>query len=47
LRYYILKSIEAKKTINPVPMNNWKIIPENWIKAAAATEYTLLFGTKK
>jgi 2',3'-cyclic-nucleotide 2'-phosphodiesterase/3'-nucleotidase len=46
LRYYILKSIEAKKTINPVPMNNWKIIPENWVKAAIAPEYILLFGTK-
>ena len=46
LRYYILKSIEEKKTINPVPMNNWKIIPENWVKAAIAPEYTLLFGPK-
>ena len=27
LRYYILKSIEAKKTVNSEPLNNWKIIP--------------------
>jgi 2',3'-cyclic-nucleotide 2'-phosphodiesterase/3'-nucleotidase len=47
LRYYILKYIEAKKTIDPVPMNNWKIIPENWVKAAMAPEYILLFGTRK
>ena len=47
LRYYILKSIETKKTINPVPLNNWKIIPENWVKAAADPEYMLLFGTKR
>ncbi len=47
LRYYILKYIEAKKTIDPVPMNNWKIIPENWVKAAMGPEYILLFGTKK
>ncbi|HZY25827.1 MAG TPA: bifunctional UDP-sugar hydrolase/5'-nucleotidase [Bacteroidales bacterium] len=46
LRYYILKYIEAKKTIDPVPMNNWKIIPENWVKAAMAPEYFLLFGSK-
>ena len=46
LRYFILKYIEAKKTIDPVPMNNWKIIPENWVKAAITNEYTLLFGTK-
>ncbi len=47
LRYYILKYIEAKKMIAPVPMNNWKIIPESWVKTAVAPEYTLLFGTKK
>jgi len=47
LRYYILKSIEAKKTINPEPLNNWKIIPEKWVKTAAAREYTLLFGNEK
>jgi 2',3'-cyclic-nucleotide 2'-phosphodiesterase / 3'-nucleotidase len=47
LRYYILKSIEAKKTINSEPLNNWKIIPEKWIKSAASREYELLFGTLK
>ena len=47
LRYYILKSIEAKKTINPVTLNNWKIIPENWVKAAEGREYVLLFGSSK
>jgi 2',3'-cyclic-nucleotide 2'-phosphodiesterase/3'-nucleotidase len=45
LRYYIMKSIELKKTINPAPLNNWKIIPERWVKEAARREYTLLFGT--
>lgn len=47
LRYYIMKSVEAKKTITPVALNNWKIIPENWVINAAAEEYQLLFGTKK
>jgi 2',3'-cyclic-nucleotide 2'-phosphodiesterase/3'-nucleotidase len=47
LRYYILKYIEEKKSISPVPLNNWKIIPEKWVKDAAATEYTLLFGNKR
>jgi 2',3'-cyclic-nucleotide 2'-phosphodiesterase/3'-nucleotidase len=47
LRYYILKSIEAKKTINPVPLNNWKIIPEKWLKTAMSSEYALLFGINK
>lgn len=44
LRFYILKSIEAKKEIAPVPLNNWKIIPEEWVKAARNREYPLLFG---
>ena len=47
LRYYILKSIEAKKTISPVSLNNWKIIPEKWVKTAIPSEYALLFGVKK
>jgi 2',3'-cyclic-nucleotide 2'-phosphodiesterase / 3'-nucleotidase len=46
LRYYILKSIEAKKTISPEPLNNWKIIPEKWIKTAALRDYSALFGKK-
>ena len=47
LRYYILKSIEAKKTINPVPLNNWKIIPEKWVNSARSSEYPMLFGKDK
>jgi 2',3'-cyclic-nucleotide 2'-phosphodiesterase/3'-nucleotidase len=47
LRYYILKSIEAKKTINPEPFNNWKIIPEKWVRAATSREYVLLFGERR
>jgi 2',3'-cyclic-nucleotide 2'-phosphodiesterase/3'-nucleotidase len=47
LRYYILKSIEEKKSISPEPLNNWKIIPQKWVKAVAPSEYALLFGTSK
>jgi 2',3'-cyclic-nucleotide 2'-phosphodiesterase / 3'-nucleotidase len=45
LRYYILKSIEAKKTVGQKPLNNWKIIPEKWVKSAIPRESKLLFGT--
>jgi 2',3'-cyclic-nucleotide 2'-phosphodiesterase/3'-nucleotidase len=45
LRYYILKSIETKKTIDPKPLNNWKIIPEDWVRRAVPGEYKLLFGS--
>jgi len=44
LRYYILNYLEAKKTIRPVAMNNWKIIPEKWVKKAGERDYQLLFG---
>jgi 2',3'-cyclic-nucleotide 2'-phosphodiesterase/3'-nucleotidase len=47
LRYYFLKSIESKKTVNPVPLNNWKIIPEKWVAAESKNEYFLLFGEKR
>jgi 2',3'-cyclic-nucleotide 2'-phosphodiesterase / 3'-nucleotidase len=47
LRYYVLRSIESNKTINPAPLNNWKIIPEKWVKTAVSSEYALLFGINK
>jgi 2',3'-cyclic-nucleotide 2'-phosphodiesterase/3'-nucleotidase len=46
LRYYILQNIEEKKTIDPKPLNNWKIVPEKWVKSAQSSEYSLLFGKK-
>ncbi len=47
LRYYILRYIEEKKTIDPKPLNNWIIIPGNWVRTASSREYVLLFGTTK
>jgi 2',3'-cyclic-nucleotide 2'-phosphodiesterase/3'-nucleotidase len=47
LRFYIMQSIEKKKTIQPVPLKNWKIVPEKWVKAASGREYKLLFGEDK
>jgi 2',3'-cyclic-nucleotide 2'-phosphodiesterase/3'-nucleotidase len=44
LRYYILKDLEVSKKIKPFAYNNWKIIPEKWIKNAKQTDYELLFG---
>ncbi|HBZ19990.1 MAG TPA: bifunctional metallophosphatase/5'-nucleotidase [Bacteroidales bacterium] len=44
LRYYILKNLEAKGTIKPLALNNWKIIPEEWVKKARVRDYELLFG---
>ena len=47
LRYYILKSVEEERTINPEPLNNWKLVPEKWIEDAKLREKLLLFGTTK
>jgi 2',3'-cyclic-nucleotide 2'-phosphodiesterase/3'-nucleotidase len=44
LRYYILKHLEALGTLKPVALNNWKIIPDKWVKDARARDYELLFG---
>ncbi|MGI6339883.1 MAG: bifunctional metallophosphatase/5'-nucleotidase [Bacteroidales bacterium] len=44
LRYYILKDLEKKKEIDPLPRNNWKIVPDAWVKKAAPADYKLLFG---
>jgi 2',3'-cyclic-nucleotide 2'-phosphodiesterase/3'-nucleotidase len=46
-RYYIMKSIEEKKTVNPGALNNWKIVPETWVKSAVNREFKLLFGDEK
>jgi len=43
LRFYILNYLESKKTIKPVALNNWKIIPEKWVKEAGTRDYELLF----
>ncbi len=47
LRYYIMKYIEEKKVINPMPLGNWKIIPSDWTEAAAKREKVMLFGKEK
>jgi 2',3'-cyclic-nucleotide 2'-phosphodiesterase/3'-nucleotidase len=44
LRYYILNYLESKGTIKPVALNNWKIVPEKWVRDARAVDYELLFG---
>jgi 2',3'-cyclic-nucleotide 2'-phosphodiesterase/3'-nucleotidase len=44
LRYYILRSVEKMKTLDPLPLNNWKVIPEEWVKPAKQKDFILLFG---
>jgi len=44
LRLSLIKYIEGKKKLNPQPLNQWKFIPEDWVKPAAEKDYNLLFG---
>jgi 2',3'-cyclic-nucleotide 2'-phosphodiesterase/3'-nucleotidase len=44
LRYFILRYLEKEKTINPLPLDNWKIIPEQLVSKAKVFDYQLLFG---
>jgi len=47
LRYYLMQWIETQKTIDPQPLNQWKIIPETLVKEAARRDYDLLFGAQQ
>lgn len=44
LRYFILNYLEQKKIIYPIALNNWKLIPENWVARAIPADRELLFG---
>ena len=43
IRYYITEYIEKKQRIDPKPFNNWKFVPEDWCRKAAARDARLLF----
>ena len=43
LRYYLMKWIEAKKTVIPETLNNWKVIPTKWWKKGKEKDYKFLF----
>jgi 2',3'-cyclic-nucleotide 2'-phosphodiesterase / 3'-nucleotidase len=47
LRYYIIKAIEMRRIIGPVPNKNWKVIPEDWVRYAIPRDSLLLFGSGK
>jgi 2',3'-cyclic-nucleotide 2'-phosphodiesterase / 3'-nucleotidase len=47
LRYYIIKAIENRRIIGPVPNKNWKVIPEEWVRKAVPRDSVLLFGKGK
>ena len=44
LRYYIMKYIERMKVVSPVTLNNWKVVPEEWVSNAKKSDFVLMFG---
>ena len=45
-RYYLTNEIKRMGVINPKPNNNWKFVPENWVKPALERDRQQLFGNK-
>ncbi|MCW8850631.1 MAG: 5'-nucleotidase C-terminal domain-containing protein, partial [Melioribacteraceae bacterium] len=44
LRYYLMKWIEKKGTVVPNEIDNWLVVPEDWVKSAVERDYKLMFG---
>ena len=44
LRHYLMKEIEQQKIVSPKPNNNWRFVPEKWVKPAAERDKMILFG---
>lgn len=47
LRFYLMKRIEEVKVLDPKPLNQWKMIPEEWTVPAARRDYDFLFNRNK
>ncbi|AFH50817.1 5'-Nucleotidase-like esterase [Ignavibacterium album JCM 16511] len=43
LRYYMMKWIEEKISVEPKLLRNWKVVPENYWQAGKQKDYQLLF----
>ena len=43
-RYYLTQEIERLGTVNPKPNNNWRFVPEEWVKPALKRDSLQLFG---
>ncbi|MCI6618041.1 MAG: bifunctional metallophosphatase/5'-nucleotidase [Prevotella sp.] len=42
-RYYLMEEIERAGVIDPQPNNNWKFVPEEWVKPAAERDNRILY----
>ncbi len=45
-RFYLMQEIEKRGTVAPKPNNNWRFVPEEWVKPAATRDSLILFSRK-
>lgn len=43
LRFYLMEYIRKQGTLSPKALNQWRFIPDEWVKQAAKRDYDLLF----
>ena len=43
-RFYLMQEIKREGAIAPKPNNNWRFVPEQWVKPAAQRDRAILFG---
>lgn len=44
LRFYLAEEIENQKVVSPQPLNEWKVLPADWVEEAGKRDYELMFG---
>ena len=44
LRYYLAEEIRKQRTVSPQALNQWKFIPEDWVREAGKRDCILVFG---
>lgn len=44
LRYYLIHYIEKRGTVDALPLNHWKLVPEEWALPACERDRSILFG---
>ncbi len=42
-RYYLTQMIERQGTVDALPLNNWRFVPEEWTKSAIERDRRLIF----
>lgn len=47
IRFYLMKWIEEKKVITPKALNQWTVVPAEWVKIAGERDKALMFGGKQ